>query len=235
MSTGTGAHDTVEVATSHRGARRQQLLGTATLLLFAAGLVLAAVRPPRLVGPLEAAVAEAGAWAPVVFVALTALLTPLHLNGVLVVLSPVVWPVPVAAALSVAGSLLGCALAWALLVRIGARSFTERPGWPSWLTRMVAGVERRPYAVGFVARFLLGSGLALEAFYVLTGYTRRQYLTVTALGVAAWTAQALLGVTVLRAAVTTAPWVGVLAVLVPVGTLAGLVTLRRHRTRPRPS
>lgn len=36
--------------------------------------------------------------------------------------------------------------------------------------------------------------------YVLTGYSRKQYLIVTALGVAAWIAQSFLGVTVLAAA-----------------------------------
>jgi hypothetical protein len=198
------------------------------MVLFGGGLVLAAVQPSWLTAPVGAAVADAGPWAPAVFVALTVALTPFHLNGVLVVLSPVVWSLPVAAGLSYAGSLLGCGLTWLLLRRAGAHSLDQPTGW---LGRLAGQVGRRPYLVGFVARFLLNSGIALEAFYVLTGYTRRQYLTVTALGVAAWIAQTFLGVAVLAAALSTSPWIGVVAVLLPLASLVVLVRHQRRRAR----
>lgn len=215
--------------TSSSAARRRRLLGAAAMLLFIAGLILAAVRPDWLTGPLEAAVGRAGPWGPVVFVLLTIILTPLHLNGVLVVLSPVIWPLPVAAGLSYLGSMVGCVLTWVLLQKVDAGLADQRDGWPRWLERMARHVSRRPYLVGFTVRFLLNSGLALEAFYNLTGYTRRQYLAVTAAGVAAWIAQSFLGVTALAAIINASPWIGVLAILLPVGTLAIVVVYQRRR------
>lgn len=155
-----------------------------------------------------------------VFIVLTVVLTPLHLNGVPVVLSPVAFPLPVAAGRSYLGSLLGCGLTWLLLVRLGTGASDQRASWPHSLRRMAAQVEQRPYLMGFTGRFLLNSGLALEALYILFPYTRRQYLIVTALGVAAWIGQSFLGVTVLAAAIRTSPWIGVLAVLVPLAMSA---------------
>lgn len=200
------------------------------MLLFAGGLVLAAVAPPWLTQPLHRLVTSAGAWAPVVYVALNALLAPLHLNGVLIVLSPLIWPLPQAAALSYGGSLLGSALTWWVLSRAGAGPATQRDGWPGWLERLAADVQRRPYLVGTVVRLILHSGLALESFYLLTGYTRRQYLVVTAVGIALWVVQAFLGVTVLAAALDTSVWIGVLAIAVPLLVVGGLLARQRRRT-----
>ncbi|MGL5911634.1 MAG: hypothetical protein ACRCZP_16660, partial [Phycicoccus sp.] len=153
-------------------------------------------------------------------------------NGVVIVLSTLFWPTPVAFALSFVGSFLGCLLtAWALVLA-GAKPARQRDGWPAWLERLSHRVARRPYLVGIFARQMLHSGVALEAFYLLTGYTRRQYLVTTVVGVAIWVGQALVAVAVLRAALEVSPILGVLSVLVPILILVvvgGVMHRRRRR------
>jgi hypothetical protein len=210
-------------------ARRTQLLTVVAILLTVAGVALAALHPPWLTGPLQAAVANAGPAAPAVFVALCILAAPLHLNGVLVVLSLLIWPMPVAAALSYIGSLVGCAGTAALLARAGAGPARGRDGWPAWLEKLSRGVSRRPLLTGIAARLVLHSGIALEAFYLLTGYTRRQYLTVTSIGLAVWITQAFVGVTVLTVLLEISPWLGTAVAVLPIALLATTILLRRRR------
>ena len=81
-----------------------------------------------------------------------------------------------------------------------------------------------------IARFVLNSGLALEAFYVLTGYTRKHYLIVTAAGIAAWITQSFLGVTVLAAALAASPWILIAAIGVPLGSVVALIRWQRRRS-----
>jgi hypothetical protein len=215
-------------------ARRNQVLAGAAMALMVTGLVLAAIQPPWLTEPLQAAVANAGAAAPLVFVVLTVLLVPLHLSGVLIVLSTVVWSLPVAWGLSFAGSVLGCVLTAVVLARAGATPDRSRDGWPPWLVRFSGRVGRRPYLVGIVTRVVLHSGIALEAFYLLTGYTRRQYLVTTSVGVAVWITQALTGVLVLTALAQISPVFAVLGIAVPIGLIGIPVLVRRRRAAVRP-
>ncbi len=138
------------------------------------------------------------------FLLLCVLAAPAHLSGVLIALPLLVWPLPVAAALSFAGGLAGCVLTATLLALAGAGPAQQRDGWPAWLERFATRVARRPLLVGIGVRVVLQSGIAVEAFYLLTGYTRRRYLLVK----------------------------GVLVVIVPAATAGALVALWRRR-RPR--
>jgi hypothetical protein len=81
---------------------------------------------------------------------------------------------------------------------------------------------------------VLHSGLALEAFYLLTGYTRRQYLVTTGIGVAVWITQALAGVLVLTALAQISPVLAVLGIAVPVGLIGIPALVRRRRVAVRP-
>jgi len=144
--------------------RGAALLPAASAALLAAGFVVVALEPPWLTGPLRAALEGAGPFAPAAVVALLAVLAPLHLNGVVVVLSPLFFPSPVAFALSFAGTLLGCVATYLVLARAGA---VRRGTWPGWLDRLAARVAHRPVLVGMLARVALGSGVAVEAFALL--------------------------------------------------------------------
>ncbi|BDP43955.1 hypothetical protein DAETH_39240 (plasmid) [Deinococcus aetherius] len=197
-------------------------------LLTLLGVAVAVVRPEWLTGALEGAVREAGT-APLVYTLLCALAAPFHLNGVLVALSSVIWPLPVALTLSFVGSLLGSVLTAGLLARLGGAAPSPGNGWPAWFRRLSAGVARRPLVVGVLARAALGTGMALEAFFVLTGYTRRQYLLVTTLGLLVWVTQALVGVMVLHELFRVSPGLAVLAALAPLLVVALAVRLRRVR------
>lgn len=217
---------------SRAAGRRAGWLAAASTLLTLGGVALAVVRPPWLTEALWGAVQGAGAAAPLVYTLLCALAAPFHLNGVLVALSSVIWPLPVTFALSVAGSLLGNLLTAALLTRAAGAALRGRAGGPTWLARLSARVGRRPLVTGLLARVALGSGMALEAFYVLGGYTRRQYLLVTVPGTLLWVAQALVGVTVLRALAQVSPGLTLVAALVPLLTVALALGLRRGRRSP---
>ncbi len=194
-------------------ARRTRLLTATAAVLTAAGIVLAVLSPEWLTAPLRAAVAGAGPLGPLVFVLLCALAAPAHLLGVLVPLALLVWPPPTAALLSYAGALAGCALTAALLARAGAGPALA--GGSPWLARHATRVARRPLLVGTLVRAVRNAGLAVEAFFLVAGYTRRQYLLVTVLGLALWIVQTVVGVTALGALVAVSPWWGVLLVAVP--------------------
>lgn len=193
------------------------------------GVFLAVTRPPWLTLPLEAAVEQAGAAAPLVYVLLCALAAPLHLNGVLVALSSVIWPLWAALLLSFVGTLLGCVVTALLLSRAGGAALQQQGNWPKWLQGLAVQVQRRPFPIGLLARVALGSGIALEAFYIVTNYTRRQYLGVTVLGLAVWVTQALLGLTALRALSQHSAGLAVAAALVPVLMLAAALAVRRQQ------
>ncbi|PNY79873.1 hypothetical protein [Deinococcus koreensis] len=217
--------------TSRAGQLRQGLWTLLVTLLTVGGIILAVTRPEWLTGALQAAVASAGSAAPVVFVLLCIVTAPLHLNSVVAALSLLIWPLPTALALSFVGSLIGCVLTAYLLSRAGGAALRQRAGWPRWLENLTARVARHPFLIGILVRLGLGSGLALEAFYLLSGYTRRQYLAATIPGVALWTLQALLGVTLLRALLQTAPGLAGLVALAPLLLVGGAVAVRRLRKR----
>ena len=165
---------------------------------------------------------------PFVFVLLCILTAPLHLNGLVAALSLLVWPLELAWPLSFVGSLLGCVLTALLLSQAGGAALRQRESWPAWLQRLAARVRRRPVLIGLAARVALGSGVALEAFYLLSGYTRRQYLGVTVLRLSIWVTQALVGVTLLHTLLQRSAGLAGLAVFAPL-LLVGVILLRRRR------
>src|SRR3712207_13789 len=116
---------------------------------------------------------------------------PAHLSGVLVALSVLVWPLPVAAALSYVGTLLGCLVTLGALSAAGAGRVAQTDAWPRSLQRLATRVARRPLLVGLSVRTLLQSGLAVEGFFLVTGYRRRDYAICTVVGLAVWLAQTL--------------------------------------------
>ena len=214
--------------THHPAAVRAQLLTAGALVLTTAGIVVAVLQPAWLTGPLHDTVVGAGPWAPALFVLLSVVAAPLHLSGLLTALSLLVWPLPEAVALSYLGGGLGCVLTAAVITRAGARRARQRDGWPGWLERLADRVGRRPLLVGLLVRLVLQSGLAVEAFFLLTGYSRRHYLIVTVAGFGFYLLQAVLGILALSALVRVAPWAGLLLVTVPV--LVVLVAVARRRT-----
>lgn len=223
-------HTRSEASPPKRATQRQlPLLEIGAVGLQLTGIVLAVLRPPWLTIPLQATVENAGTAAPLVFVLLCALTAPLHLNSLLVTLSSLLWPLPIAGALSFTGSMIGCVLVAALLSGLGDAALQQRADGRAWLRRLVTQVARRPLRIGIIARIAIGSGVALEAFYLLAGYTRRQYLVVTTIGVAIWVTQALIGVTVLHALLQRSPWLAIVAILVPILPLVILFALRKSR------
>lgn len=204
------------------------LTATATALTLL-GVVLAAAQPTWLTGPLREAVEGTGSAAPVVYVLLCALAAPLHLCGLLGALSTVTFGLGEALGLTFVGTLLGGVLTYLALVRLRLPVAQHPATWPVWLGRLAAGVARRPVPVGLVARLALGSGAALEAFFLLTGYAWRTYLLCAVLGTALWSAQAILGVTALRELSTVSgAWALGFAAL-PLLMVAGLAALRARR------
>lgn len=212
---------------------RRPVLAIGAVALLIMGIIIAVLQPAWLTVPLQAAVENAGPAAPLVFVLLCALAAPLRLNGMLVAVSSVLWPLPVAGALSFTGSLLGCVLTAGLLSRWGGAALQERVAEGRWLQRLAVKVAQRPVTVGLLARIGIGSGIALEAFYLLAGYTQQQYLLVTTIGVAVWVAQALVGVTVLHALLQVSPWLALVGSIVPVLLAAGVFALRHRRRSSR--
>jgi hypothetical protein len=86
--------------------------------------------------------------------------------------------------------------------------------------------------IGLLVRIAIGSGMALEVFYLLTGYTWRQYLITTCLGVAIWVTQALVGVTMLRSLSQLSPLLAVVvSIALPLIGAGGVLALRQHRQR----
>ena len=209
--------------------RRNQAFSAAALAITAVGIVLAAVQPAWLVDPLQGLVRSSGVAAPVVFVLLCVLASPVHLGGVLVALSVVVWPWPVAGALSFTGTLLGCLVTAGVLRALGAGPARQQDGWPPWLERLAARVAHHPIMVGLTLRVVVQSGVAVEGFFLLTGYRRGHYLLVTSVGLAVWTAQTLVGVAALAALVAVSPWLGVLLIVVPLVLAVGVVPFARRR------
>jgi hypothetical protein len=212
-----------------RRRRRNQAFSAAALAVTAVGIVLAALQPAWLVDPLRGVVDGSGAAAPVVFVLLCIVASPAHLNGVLVALSVVVWPWPTAAALSFTGSLLGCLITAGVLVSLGAGPARQSDGWPPWLERLAVHVARRPIVVGLTLRIVVQSGVAVEGFFLLSGYRRSTYLVVATIGLAVWVAQTFAGVAGLAALVAISPWLGFLLVVVPLVLGAGVVAVTRCR------
>jgi hypothetical protein len=210
--------------------RRRQLLTAGALALTAAGIVIAVLQPPWLTEPLRNAVEGAGPAAPVLFVLIYVLASPLHLTGVCTALSVVVWPLPLAVALSYLGGMLGCVLTAAGLACAGTRRARQRDGWPAGLDRLADRVGRHPLLVGITVRFILQSGLAVEAFFLLTGYSRQRYLIATTTGLGLNLAQSVLGILALTALVRVSPLLGLLLVAVPIASILLVMAIRRHRT-----
>jgi hypothetical protein len=232
MSTPTTSAPTTPADGAAR-ARRTRILTGAVLGLTVISVVLALTRPDWLVEPLRAAVAESGNLAPLTFVGLCALLAPLRLNRVLIVLSTLVWPLPVVGILSFVGSFVGCVLTATALARTGAAALAPPETWPTSLQPLATRVGRRPLIVGLIARVGVGSGLLLEGFYIVTGYTRRQYLVVTGAGLAIWVTMAILGITTSTTLLSISPWFILLLGVPPLflGIGAGVRGIRRRRAR----
>lgn len=218
------------VTTDPRAPRRVALLTGFSSALTLVGVVLAVTRPAWLTAPLQEAVQGGGALAPLVYVGLCALAAPLHLSGVLVALSAVTWPLWQALGLSFLGVTLGGALGFALLARAGGAALRSRAAWPAWLRRLADGVDRRRLPAGMIARVALGSGLALEAFFVLTGCPRGVYAVVLVLGSALYVTQTILGVTVLHALLHSSPGLAGVFALSPLLLAGAAVLLRRRRS-----
>jgi hypothetical protein len=221
--------------TTHASRPRPLLAEIMTGALLLGSIVIAVLQPAWLTVPLHSAVENAGAAAPILFVLLCAIAAPLHLNGVLVALSTLFWPLPIAGALSFTGSVSGCVLSAVLLSRLTGAALERWSNGSTMLRRLSKQVAQRPVFIGIVARIAIGSGLALEAFYILTHYTRRQYLIVSVVGVAFWVTQALVGVIVLQSLSHVSPWLTVIVSLVAplLGVVGMLVMHKRRQQRSR--
>lgn len=202
-------NDHTDTSFAGRATQQQRPLEIVTAGLLLASVVIAVLQPAWLTVPLRSTVELAGDAAPIMFVLLCAVAAPFHLNGVLVALSALLWPLPIAGALSFTGSIIGCLFTAALLSRLSGAALGRWANGSTILRRLSVQVARRPLLIGLLARVAIGSGLALEAFYLLTGYTRRHYLLTTTIGVAVWVGQALVGVTLLHELSQQSPWLAV--------------------------
>lgn len=206
-------------------------LTVAAAALTLLGVVLAATQPAWLTGPLRSAVEGAGPAAPVVYILLCALAAPLHLCGLLGALSTVPFGLGAALGLTFLGTLLGGTLTFLALLRMRLPVNQYRPMWPAWLGRLASGVERWPVPVGLLARLALGSGVALEAFFLLTGYAWRLYLVCAVVGTALWSAQTIVGVRVLRELSQGSGGLALVLATAPLLLVAAVVALRSRAVR----
>jgi hypothetical protein len=200
------------------------LIGTLTV----AGMALAVTKPDWLIGPLKTMIESAGIFGPVVYVVLVALAAPLHLSEVLVVLSAAIWDLPVAIGFSVIAGWLGAMLTAAVLARSAGGALAQRDNWPAFLRNLATRASKSPISTGLIARAAAGPGLAVEAFLMLSGYSKGQRWTVLFLGIPIWVAIRILDVYLIRFVMGISPW---LLAVPPVAIWAYTQIKRRLQAR----
>ncbi|MGL5852197.1 MAG: hypothetical protein ACRCZD_15565 [Phycicoccus sp.] len=225
MTSGTMQH--------HRTRGRARANGVAALVavLTVSCLVVAVTRPALVTEDLRRAIEDAGAVAPVVFTLLCAAAAPLHLSKLFVLIAPLIWTQPTAAALALLGCGIGCAATAAVLARAGAdgiRRHTE--SGPRWLAGLMSQADRRPMRVGILLRLVLGTGAAVEALLVAGRYGIVGYTVVTMSGLLVWIGSAQGATAVLASLVSSSPWF-LLLLLVPPLLLATVVAIRARVRR----
>jgi hypothetical protein len=178
------------------------LIGTLTV----GGMVLAVTKPDWLVEPLKALIESAGVFGPVLYVVLVALAAPLHLSEVLVVLSAAIWDLPTAIGLSIIAGWLGAMFTAAVLARSAGGALAQRDNWPAFLNNLATRALKSPIQTGLIARAAAGPGLAVEAFLLLSGYSKSQRWTVLFLGIPIWVAIRILDVYLIRFIMGISPW-----------------------------
>ena len=191
--------------------------------------MLSATQPAWLLRGLESTL-QVGTAAPLIYVLLCIFAAPLHLSGVLLELGTVIWSPSVALVLSSVGTLLGGFLIALMIIRSAGRIETYRTSWPAWLQRLAAWLRRYPYQTGLMVRLALGSGAILEAFFVLTGYTRRQYLLSAVLGTFVWTFHTLFAAQLVGQLLEMPPAIIVLVASLPLLLTLSQVLMRRARS-----
>ena len=197
--------------------------------LTSVGFVLSTTQPDWLLGGLESTL-QVGTAAPLVYVLLCVFAAPLHLSSVLLELAPIILSPGVALVLSFVGTLLGGLLTALIIVRLVGHTKPYRTSWPTWLQQLAAWLRRYPYQTGFMARLTLGSGAVLEAFFVFTGYTRRQYLVSAVLGTLIWTFHTLFAAQFVGQLLEMSPAIIVLVASLPLLLTLSQVLMRRARS-----
>ncbi len=216
-------------ASASHSTGKMQALTVLVALMMVISAVLAVFRPPWLLEPLQAVVQGAGVFAPLMFMALVSITTPLHASEVLVMMSILIWPLPSALGLSIIGAVAGSALSSVLISRLGGATLEQRNGWPPFLQQLATRVAQRPVLIGIFARVAFGTGLAIEAFFKTTGLSKAQYLIVSGVGITLWVAQKLIAVVVARAAFQFSPWL--LVGLLTAAVISILIVQRFRRAR----
>jgi len=123
--------------------------------------VLAELREPR---ELAARLVALGAWGYVAFVVTYAILQPFGVPGtVFVVAAPLIWPWPIAFALSMTGTMAASTIGFSF-ARFVARDFIA-PRIPQRFRRYDEALAKRAFATVFVLRFVFWMPPLLHAFF----------------------------------------------------------------------
>jgi uncharacterized membrane protein YdjX (TVP38/TMEM64 family) len=154
-------------------APRASRAGKIAALVAAAGLVVVAHQLGILhafadPGLATRAVGELGVWGYVAFVLVFALLQPFGLPGtVLIVAAPMIWPWPLAFALSMTGTMAASVIGFSF-ARFVARDWVT-PRIPRRFQRFAAALESRGFTTVFLLRLVFWMPPPLHAFLGVSG------------------------------------------------------------------
>ncbi len=172
-------------------------------------------------------IAQAGMWAPLVFVALGMGMFAALMLAPLVWAATAVWPLPLAYAYSFGLTLFASVLTYGIAGRLGQDWGQDRV--PAAIQRWEARLRTHPFSTIFALRILLWANPLIDVFAAVSRVPTRTYLLATVLGLVPTTAfQILLG----AGGITVAghlPWWG--WGLVAVTLLAGALLYRKLRAR----
>jgi uncharacterized membrane protein YdjX (TVP38/TMEM64 family) len=208
------------------GPRALALGGLAVVVVASAAVVLARGAPSA--GRIEELLVESGPWGPVVYVASIVLVQPLGVPGI-VWMAPagLIWPIPVAIALSWLGNMGASSVGFAFARWVGRDWVAARI--PPRLLAIDARLGHRGVAPVVGLRVLTGGLAPADWLLGLSSVRWRTFLVGTAIGMVPGVTMAVVaGGGVLGWALDQPPWIlGVLAALG--AAVVGAVVMWRHR------
>ena len=149
-------------ALARHGGRIAAILAVVTVLVV--GKVLGVFDHVREPARLAAALVDLGAWGYLAFIVAYAVLQPFGVPGtVFVVAAPLIWPWPVAFALSMTGTMIASVIGFSF-ARYVARDWVSRR-IPARLRKYEEALARRGFATVFVLRFVFWMPPLLHAFF----------------------------------------------------------------------
>jgi uncharacterized membrane protein YdjX (TVP38/TMEM64 family) len=132
------------------------------------------------VDAIRATIEAAGAWGPVLYIAVAMASFAVFLLSFPVWAATVIWPLPEAFAYSFIASLLGSVLTYGLTFALGRTWARERV--PQSLAAWEARLEARPFVALVTLRFLLWANPLVDMLLAVSRVPPRTYLLGTAVG-----------------------------------------------------